>query len=524
MTDPSSVDTARLVAEAAAALQVRQFDQAQRLLDTAFAAAPDDADALRLLGALQRMRGRSGDAIATLRRALQLRPDDALIHNSLGGALESLGDRDAAIAAFRRACELAPTLAQAWYNLGSALSEGSDLASAQAALERAIELAPGHVPSHRQLARALRIRGRMQDSADRYRMALALAPADSASWLGLAALKSMRFSAHDVAAMRRAYATAGERDRIRLGFALAKALEDSGGYAEAFALLREANARVRTTSPWSAAAFSAHVDAIHAAFTDFEPGPASARGAGTVFIVGMPRSGSTLIEQILAGHADVSGAGELNDLPALLAEESGRRGSSFPDWVASATPADWSRLGEAYLERTAVRRGARAVMTDKLPENWLHVGAIFALLPGARVVVCERDSVETGLSCFKQLFSRGRQPFSYDLADIGAYSRDCARLTRLWRERWPDRVRVQNYEALLADPEREPRALLAFCRLPFDPASLRFHETARDVRTASAGQVRQPLNRDTARAAGYGVALDPLRLALGVSRSVSEPR
>jgi len=210
----------------------------------------------------------------------------------------------------------------------------------------------------------------------------------------------------------------------------------------------------------------------------------------------------------------IDGAGELQDLPAVLHAESARRGREFPKWVADTKPADWRRLGVEYLQRTARWRERRPRFTDKSPDNWRFIGAVMHMLPGARVVICQRDPVETCLACFRQMFVRGGQAFSYDLDDLAAYWRDFDRAARHWQTTYPDRVHMQSFEALVAHPEAQIRALLEFCGLAFDPACLKFHETQRNVATASAAQVREPLRRNGARAPAYGALLSPLRAAL----------
>jgi len=176
-------------------------------------------------------------------------------------------------------------------------------------------------------------------------------------------------------------------------------------------------------------------------------------------------------------------------------------------------------LSRDYLARTTRWRVERPRFTDKLPNNWPLIGAALAMLPQAKFVDCRRDPIETCWSCYKQLFAPGLVRYAYDLGELGAYWRDYDRLSRFWAERYPASVRAQGYEALLAEPESEIRALLDFCGLSFDDACLRFHESKRSVRTASSGQVRQPLRRDTARAARYGDLLAPLRNALAGSKS-----
>ena len=244
------------------------------------------------------------------------------------------------------------------------------------------------------------------------------------------------------------------------------------------------------------------------------PAPLDANlGREAIFIVGQPRSGSTLFEQVLAAHADVEGASELPDLGIVIQQESMRRGVAYPQWIPQATAGDWHRLGSDYLARTARWRAHKPRFTDKLPENWKHAGILRAMLPGATVIETRRDPLETAWSCFKQQFYS--QPhFANDLGDIAVHIRGSEQAMDTFRVRDPARIRLHRYEDLLADPEPRIRALLDDCGLRFDPACLASHEARRNVRTASAAQVRQPLRRDTARASAYGPLLDPLRAAL----------
>jgi len=231
-----------------------------------------------------------------------------------------------------------------------------------------------------------------------------------------------------------------------------------------------------------------------------------------IFIVGLPRSGSTLIEQILASHSSVEGAGELPDLPLTLVEESKRRGQLFPQWVGAMRPDDWQRLGRRYLERTSHWSAQRPVFTDKLPNNWQYIGVIRAMLPGARIIGVRRDPLETCFSCYRQFLYNNE--YQRTFADLAAFWRDFDRSLKHALAQHAAHVHESVYEDLLADPERHIRVLLDFCGLAFEPACLEFHRTERDVRSPSAMQVREPLRRDTARAARYGVLLDPLRAEL----------
>jgi hypothetical protein len=273
----------------------------------------------------------------------------------------------------------------------------------------------------------------------------------------------------------------------------------------------------RRTVRWNGAEFSVLISDYMDAFATAPAGASDpALGSEIVFVVSLPRAGSTLIEQILAAHPQVAGGGELDDLVATLNEESQRRGSPYPRWVAEATPDDWQRLGNRYLERTAHLRRAHPRMTDKALTNWPYLGAAAAMLPGARFVHARRDPVETCWSCFKQMFGNTPHAFSYDLEDLGICWREYDRMMHFWHARYPRRIYDAIHERVLAEPEPAVRRLLDFCGLEFDPACLRFHRAARSVATASAAQVREPLRADTARAQHYGDLLAPLRRSLAL--------
>src|SRR5690606_16974058 len=247
------------------------------------------------------------------------------------------------------------------------------------------------------LADALVHAGRLDEADTQYREVLWRNPASGDAWRGLANLKTRPLSDEDreQLALNHDRADIGEPDRVAMGYALGKACEDHGRHAEALAALQSANARLRRASPWDATGFAARVDALIAA-TARLPAPVDpALGREAIFIVGMPRSGSTLFEQVLAAHPQVEGASELPDLEQVLQEESSRRGRAFPDWVAQADADDWQRLGREYLQRTARWRERRPRFTDKMPENWLYAGALRAMLPGATVIETRRDRLET---------------------------------------------------------------------------------------------------------------------------------
>ena len=509
-------DVERLHA-AARAIRDRTPAQAERLLGEVLARHPAHAEALRLLAILQLHTQRAPEAVATLQEAIARHPGDALLHADLGNAHSARGERDAAIAAWRRATGLDPTQPVPWFNLGRALQLEGDSHAAVAALETACALAPGLLPATILLGDALAHLGRFDEATTRYRDALRQHPASGDAWRGLSNIKTVALADADAAALatqlqRRDIA---DSDRVAMGHALGKLEEDRGRFPQAFAAFAAANALQQRLTPWRLPPLEAFVEQALAA-TATLPAPIDpSLGHEVIFIVGLPRSGSTLFEQVLAAHPQVEGASELPDLGIVIQQESVRRGVAYPQWVPQASAADWQRLGRDYLARTARWRAARPRFTDKLPDNWKHAGVLRAMLPGATVLETRRDPLETAWSCFKQQFYS--QPhFANTVADIGACLRACERALDASRARDPARIHLHRYEDLLAEPEAAVRRLLADCGLGYDPACLRFHAATRSVRTASAAQVRQPLRRDTARAAAYGALLDPLRHALGL--------
>lgn len=518
-TPPPALSPAaeRLLAQAREAWARHDFDAAERSLVGVLALAPDAPAATRMLGMVSQRRGNHAQAIDCFQRVLAVWPDDSDLHVCLGIALFESGRVDPALAHMRRACELQPSSAPAWFNFGEALSRATRTAEAVDALKRALELDARHVPARLSLSKAQASLGEIDQAVAGFREVLRLDPGNADGWFGLSNLNTVRFDAADVRQLQQALARDRLSDRHRelLQFTLAKAWEDQGDYGEAFETFRRANASRRRRVRWDAAGERRRVDAIMHSFG--QPVQASAgteRGREVIFIVSIPRSGSTLVEQILASHPQVEGANEIKDMSQVIDDETRRRRSAFPLWATDATAEDWRRLGEDYLARTASWRVAKPRFTDKSLVTWYLVGAALAMLPAARVVIVRRDPVETCLACYRQCFTE-HTGFTCDLDEMADYCIDFMRLTRFWLDRYPDRVMDLPYESLVAEPEPVIRRLLDFCDLPFDPACLAFHKTSRTVMSApSAAQVRQPLRRDTARSARYGDKLDGLRRRL----------
>lgn len=479
--------------------------------------APEHAEVLYWLGVLHSESGAWADAIAVLRRASALRDDDFRIWLRLATALAQGQDFEGADQAFAQALRCADT-AHDCLELSIECDRHGLYAQALAAADAALQRDGQSARALLQRTRCHKALGHAEAAAADCRRLIALGRETARAWFALLDLKTVRLDETELAQLDAAARKPGlpAQERELLDFALGHALEDAGDHAGALAAFQRANAAVRAATPWNAQAFAGRVEAVRSAFAPGRTTQATPQGREVIFLVGLPRSGSTLTEQVLAAHPQVEGASELPYLGQVLEAESRRRGRPFPAWVGDAGSEDWTRLGRQYLDLSARWRRGAPIATDKLPDNWLHVGAIRAMLPEARVIDCRRDPLETCWSCYKQRFGPGLAAFSYGFDSLGYYLHACEALGDFWARQHPEHVRVQSYEALVADPEAQIRALLDFCRLPFDPVCLDFQASARAIRTPSALQVRQPLRRASVRAAGYGALLDPLRQALAV--------
>jgi len=518
--DGLSQSARNLLAQLDRALAAMDFAQAERLLAGLEALAPTHGEVQRRRLNLLNRSGRHAEALDLVERLLAHAPTDAGLLTERAEALFTAGENDAALATLRTLCEHHRDDARAWLVLGRNLKDQAWIEESLPALERAVTLAPANGYARTLYADVLVLLGHLAQAREEYLTVLRDAPYTGPAWWGLANIKTVRLTDEETRRLEGLLHQPGgqESDRLAMGCVLAKAYEDQKRFSEAFATLSAANARISQRKPWDPDKFSHIVDLTMEAFRKPHARAATPTlGEEVIFIVSLPRSGSTLTEQILAAHPLVEGASELGEVSHVLQAESERRRVDFPYWVADASAEDWERLGRDYLRRTARWRTKRPRSTDKMPNNWYFIGAIAAMLPGARIVNCRRDPVETCWSCFKQMFSIGNE-FSYDLGYLARMWRDYDRLVRYWQARLPGRVRDQVYERLLEDPEGEVRDLLAFCGLDYDEACLRFHEVERSVRTASAAQVREPLRRNTARTAGYGALLDPLRQALAAAK------
>jgi len=485
------------------------------------AQAPDHPEVQTWLGVMHGEHGDWDQAVQALAQAAAQRADEFRIWNLLGAAQGQGLDALAARQSFQRAASCA-TNAGDWLQLSIQCDRQGFYDEALQAVDAALRLAPQSAVALLQRSRCHKALGHAAEAAADCRRLIAMDRETARAWFALVDLKTVSLSE----AERRQLEATAQRpglpaaERQLLDFALGQVLEDAGEYERALEVFARANLAARMASPWQGDAFVRRVQDIRAAFDDPSLAQAPAQGREVIFLVGMPRSGSTLIEQVLAAHPDIEGASELPCLGQVIAEESRRRGRPFPAWVAQASAADWARLGQDYLRLSARWREHKPIATDKLPDNWLYIGAIRAMLPDARIIDCRRDLLETCWSCYKQPFAPGLASFSYDFDSLALYAQTCAASVDRWAQRAPRHVRLQSYEALVNAPEAQIRELLAFCGLSFDAACLDFPHAQRAIRTPSALQVRQPMRQASLRAARFGALLDPLRKALAHARDV----
>ncbi|WP_232824598.1 tetratricopeptide repeat-containing sulfotransferase family protein [Blastomonas sp. UPD001] len=495
--DPQMIATAL-------ALRKGQLDVAERTLRARLRDDPADMVAMRMLAELAGRIGRYRDSEALLQRALALAPD---FHAARANLVTVLHRQSRFIEALAEAERLIRDEPHEHGHLALRAAVRVRTGAYDGALEDYRSLLARHPDQARlwiSCGHVLKTIGDRAGAVEAYRTAIRHEPTLGDAWWSLANLKTEAFSSDDIAAMQVALADASDRaDHYHLHFALGRALEQRGDHGASFVHYAQGNRLRREELPYKAQWTSAHVDASIALLT----GEALARRSTgghlsrePIFVVGLPRSGSTLIEQILASHPDIEGTMELPDIGTIAAglRAGGREDTDESGYLPQLLELDAAQrhaLGQRYLDGTRIQRQTdRPRYIDKMPNNFQHVGLIHCILPNAVVIDARRHPVANCFSAFKQHFSRG-QGFTYHLGDLARYWCDYERLMAHFDAVLPGRVCRVYHERLLADPEAEVRALLAHIGLAFDPACLTPHRTQRPVRTASSEQVRQPISR-----------------------------
>jgi tetratricopeptide (TPR) repeat protein len=458
----------------------------------------DHVEALRLLARIQHQREVLDDAELLLEEALKLAPD------YLAARLDHvrvLIDRQKYLRAREETDDLlrAEPANSEYLSLYAAACAGlGEHEPAIAVYRRLLAGSPQSAELHVALGHCLKAAGRRKEAAESYQMAAAARPDFGDAWWSLANLKTYRFSQDEIAHMRAAESAPAAQpvDRYHLCFALGKAFEDAREYAESWQFYERGNALKRAESRYrpdiTEASTRRQIEVCTAQFFAARVG-AGLPDPDAIFVVGLPRSGSTLIEQILASHSQVDGTQELPDIQRIASEVCGKQ--SDPGVLAGLAPEEFRRLGERYLADTRVYRGNGPFFIDKMPNNFRQIGLIHLMLPNARIIDVRREPVACCFSNLKQLFARG-QEFTYSIEDIARYYRRYLELMRHWDAVLPGRILRVCYEDVVEDLEGNVRRILEFCGLEFEPACLEFYKTARSVRTASSEQVRQPIFRD----------------------------
>lgn len=481
------------------AFEVGKLELASQLI--AHAVRLNDAVALyhRNLGELYRRLGRLAEAVAAGERATALAPDDLDAHYNLGLAHTDKGEWDAAICAYRRALELDPDHGLSWNNLGAALEKKGDLAGAEAAYARAVALNPAHHEAQNNLGAIYSEQGRLEDACRCFEDSIRANPDFIEPHFNLSSLKTYRADDPHLLYLERNLAKAGDmpvKARIRYWFALGKAREDVGHYDEAFAAYAEGNRLQHELLPCDEARADAMLERLTTVFDrDFFAARRNVPGSdkAPIFIVGMPRSGTTLLEQILASHPAVHGAGELPDLNQVIMDAPARAERRFPDFVPDLQPDDFRHMGEAYAERVwRLAPGAQHI-TDKMPANFFYIGMIRLMLPNAKIIHAMRDPMDSCFSNYARLFNDTME-FAYDLGALGRYYVRYIKLMQHWHSVLPaGSILDLRYEHMVADTEGQARRILDYLGLPWDEKCLAFHQNKRHVKTASVAQVRKPI-------------------------------
>jgi tetratricopeptide (TPR) repeat protein len=509
----------------ALALVEGKIAQAEVLLRSHLKQHPTDVAALRMLAEVAARLGRNADAEILLERCLELAPSFHPARHQYAMILHRRNKSAAALREIDRLERLDPRNAM-YRNLKAViLVKVGEYRESIEIYADVLEAHPEHPNIWLSYGHTLATAGRERDSIAAYRKSIQLAPNLGEAYWSLANLKTFRFSDEERLAMQAQLARSdlSEQDRYHLDFAMGKALEDERRYAESFQHYLSANELRRSRSDYDINEVSAFVRRSKELFSREFFESRAGHGAAApdpIFIVGLPRAGSTLIEQILSSHSSVEGTMELPDLIMIVESLAGKPGGSeeprYPGVLADLNAEDCRNLGEEYLERTRIqRKTARSLFIDKMPNNFLHVGLIRLALPNAKIIDARRHPMACGFSAFKQQFAEGHR-YSYSLKDTGRYYRDYVELMDHFDRVIPGKVHRVFYENMIGDTEAEVRRLLDYCGLPFEAACLRFYENDRPVRTPSAQQVRQPIYREGIEQwRHYEAWLEPLKAALG---------
>ncbi|MEN5209065.1 sulfotransferase [Stenotrophomonas terrae] len=517
----------QLYARAVEALNRKQWREAWAVAQHLLESGVEHGGVHFVAGVAAMELGHMKAAIVHLRMATRISPERADYATQMARLLVALRAPQEAFQYAEAAAALEPEDAHTLDTLGVVFTRLNEHVRALEAFTAAVGKLPGEAVFHYNHATSLLFSGRIADAESAYRRCLELAPTYWRAYTSLANLRRWRSDENNVALYAQALELAGQSSEgcLYVNLALAKELEDVGDYPSAFASYTKAKDSQKSLRNYQSEKDLILFEGLREAFDgvgDVSPGAASEE---PIFVVGMPRSGTTLVERIVSSHPDVHSAGELENFPVTVKRFSGTRTNAVTDieTMIALHGIDWKALGEAYVESTRPGTAGCSRFVDKLPHNFLYLGHIAMALPAARIVLLRRDSMDTCLSNFRQLFSLTSSvyDYSFDLLDTGRYYQMFDRLMRYWCDRLGDRILIVNYEDLVDDQEGQTRRIIEFCGLEWNDACLRFEENAAPVATASVVQVRSKVTRDyIGRWKRYGAAVDPLaQLLTGESGS-----
>ncbi len=536
------------------------FATAERLYSKLLRQAPGDFNSLHLLGVIRAQQQRFAEADRLIAKALEIHCTAEALNNH-GSVLVELGRQEEAIARLRRALSMKPDYADAYFNLGNALNKCGKLEEAAKSFTDAVKFRPDHLDAHKNLCKCLHVLKRDAEAISALRRAIEISPRDPGLSFNLAILlqdagdleESRQLFEHTIAcepqfvgahyylaqigkvrsgdkvlvaaeALAQRAGTLKPKERSILNFALGKAYEDVGRYDESFLAFVEGNRRRRPMVDFDEEEMRQRFHGLKKTFTAGLLAEKAELGNDSnlpIFIVGFPRSGTTLTEQILASHPQVHGAGELDFVGELTSGAIVNRQATivFPESLAHFSPEGLRGLGTAYVERLRRLAPWASHITDKMPQNFMLLGFIRLILPRAKIIHVKRDPIDTCLSCFSLNFAETNLAFTYDLGELGRHYRRYLDLMDHWRLVMPESSMLEvQYEDLIENFEAGARRIVDYCGLPWDDRCLEFHQTERTVRTASVSQVRQPIYRSSVqRWRRYEKHLGPLLEALGMA-------
>jgi len=498
-TDKKYLDLQKAMSQ----VQKGNLGEAERIYREILSDDPNNVDALRLLALLASRTGAVDQAINMLENCTKIAPDYALAWENLAKMYRQKDDPDSlqkAAFCFSKATELRPDWAEGWAGLGTMQTRSSQHNEGIESYKKSIELKANQPRVHLSLGHVYKTSGNQEECINSYNEAISFDNNFGEAYWSLANLKTYKFSGDEILNMEKRVelTEVPEREKVHFLFSLGKAFEDMGSYDESFEYYKRGNDLNRGRTTYDPKAIEALSERLKLFFTEDRLNKYKGSGDNSnspIFIVGLPRSGSTLIEQILASHSKIEGTMELPNIMNIARKlgNSTKDRTAYPEVIDTLQGIDLTDLGKSFINETQFLRTGKQHFIDKMPNNFSHIGLIKLILPNAKIIDARRNPMDTCFSCFKQLFARG-QAFTYDLSEIARYYVNYVNLMDHWDKVLPGYVYRVQHEDLLNNQERVTRDLIDFCEVDFESSTLEFYKTKRAVKTASSEQVREPIN------------------------------